>query len=454
MTSESIDALVVGASVVGVTAALALQQRGFKVMLLDQYPVAQSCSFGNAGVIATGAFPLSAHYRLTDIPAIFLNRSSPAALDWASVARLLPWALQYATVTRRDTVWHNTAVIHGLCRSALQSYQLLLGAEMPPINRYGYLALHLDVSELDAAIRLNAIRNSLGSTAKTISGTDLVELEPAIAGLASGATFLEGAGHVTDPAAFVATLANVFAQRGGRLRCDRVERLETESDGQVFLRGARENYLSPLVVLATGARANRLLADCRHQIPLVSERGYHLELDVDRGFISRPTALPRFGVVLTPSPHGARIAGISHFGCPDFQEQPRLLLSALNRLRRLLPILRPRPGLEVCSGERPTTPDSLPVVEQVLGHRSVFVSSGDGHLGLTLAPVTAGVVADMVIGISSNYSRELGSCRFWRSEESWQRLRKTSMTGVGGPSCALEGLLKDLAVACSSPAPH
>ncbi|WP_439360417.1 NAD(P)/FAD-dependent oxidoreductase [Bradyrhizobium sp. DASA03007] len=412
MRSDNIDALVVGAGVVGVTAVLTLQQRGLKVVLLDHQPVAQGCSLGNAGVIATGAFPLGAQYRLTDIPAIFLNRSSPAALDWASFPRLLPWAIQFAKATSPSIVRRNTALLHELCQSALQSYELLLGAEMPPINRCGYLAVSLAPSELDGATRFNAIRKSLGSAAQIISGTDLVEIEPAMAGLASGATFFEGAAHITDPAAFVVTLADVFAQRGGRLRCDRVERLETRGDGQIVLRGTRENYLSPLVVLATGAHANRLLADCGHQIPLASERGYHLELDVDPGFISRPTALPRFGVVLTPSPLGARIAGISHFGWPGFQAQPRLLLSALKRVRRLLPILGPRRGFEVWSGERPTTPDSLPIVEQVPGHRSIFVSCGHGHLGLTLAAVTAEVVANMVMGISSNYSSELCSQRF------------------------------------------
>ncbi|MCA6113032.1 FAD-binding oxidoreductase, partial [Bradyrhizobium sp. CNPSo 4026] len=92
--------------------------------------------------------------------------------------------------------------------------------------------------------------------------------------------------------------------------------------------------------------------------------------------------------------------------------RPGLLSSALDRVRKVLPALRPRPGFEVWSGERPATPDSLPIVEQVPGHRSIFVSCGHGHLGLTLAAVTARVVADLVTGSSSGYSRQLSSQRF------------------------------------------
>ncbi|RXG84750.1 FAD-dependent oxidoreductase [Bradyrhizobium zhanjiangense] len=94
--ADKIDAPVV----VGVTAALALQRR-LKVMLLDQRFAAGLSSFGNAGMIAPGAFTLSAHYRIADLPATFFKPSATAALDWTSAARLLPSGIQYAKATDR-----------------------------------------------------------------------------------------------------------------------------------------------------------------------------------------------------------------------------------------------------------------------------------------------------------------------------------------------------------------
>ncbi|WP_430648805.1 NAD(P)/FAD-dependent oxidoreductase [Bradyrhizobium vignae] len=409
---KTIDVLVVGGGVVGVTAALALQQRRLKVILVDQQSVATGCSFGNAGVIASSAFPFSAHYRMANLPATFLKPSSPAALNWTSAPRLLPWAIQYARATRPDIVRRDTSLLHELCRDALHSYEQLLGIDLPPINRCGYLAVHLTPSELGEATRLNSIRTSLGGAVRMVSGPDLVELEPAMDRLMAGATFFEGAAHVTDPAAFVTSLADVFVQRGGLLRYNRIQSLESKGNGEVAVRGTREHYSPRAVVLATGVHTNQLLVGCGHHIPIAAERGYHLELDIEPGFIRRPTALPSLGVVLTPSQRGLRIAGISHFGSPGLRARPKLLLYGLKRLRRLLPMLRPRPGFEPWTGERPTSPDSLPIVERIPGHRSIFVSCGHGHLGLTLAAVTARVTADMVMSISSDYSNQLSSQRF------------------------------------------
>ncbi|UVO35779.1 FAD-binding oxidoreductase [Bradyrhizobium arachidis] len=308
---DAIDALVVGAGIVGVTAALARQRRGLKVMLLDQQSVVQGCSLGNAGVIAPGAFPLSAQHRIADLPATFLKTKSPAALHWASAPRLLWWGMQYAMATRPDKVHHNTNLLHELCRDMLGSYELLLGSDLPPINRCGYMAIHLSSAELGEATRLNEVRTSLGVAARMISGRDLIEIEPAVGNLAIGATLIELAAHVTDPAAFGTNLADVFISRGGLLRCNRVRSMESKANGEVTVRGEREDYSPGAVILAAGAHVNKLLADCGHQLSLASERGYHLELDVEPGFLTRPVGVPSLGVVLTPSQIGARFAGIS-----------------------------------------------------------------------------------------------------------------------------------------------
>ncbi|MGB8418907.1 FAD-dependent oxidoreductase [Paraburkholderia sp.] len=236
MRMSEFDAIVVGTGVVGVTAALALQQRRLKVLLLDQQSVAQGCSFVNTGAIAPGAFPLNAYYRIPDLPATFLKWDSPADLDWRSVPRLLAWGVQYARATRSDAVWHGTDLLHELCRDALHSFELLLGSELPPINRCGHLAVHLSPSEVDRATHLNTIRTSLGVAAQVVSGQALLELEPAIFSLAIGrlvarGTFLGGSAHVSDPEAFVASLAEVFVQRGGLLRGDRVQCLESKRCG-------------------------------------------------------------------------------------------------------------------------------------------------------------------------------------------------------------------------------
>lgn len=424
------DAIVVGAGVIGVTAALGLQDRGFKVMLLDQQPVARGCSNVNAGVIYQGAFPFSTYYRIPDLPAAFFNATAPAAVDWRSVPGLFSWGVQYAKATRSDMVWHGTDLLHELCRNSLRAFDHLPGRDLLPINASGYLAVHLSDHELDRAKRLNSIRKSLGAAARIVSGAELVALEPAMCSLtirhhAVGASFMEGSVHVTDPASFLSSLVEVFMQRGGIVRVDKVLGIESNGERGVTVRCSHENLSPRAVVLATGADSNKLLADCNHRIPLLAEKGYELELDVEPDFINRPIALPGFGLFLTPSQLGARISGLSHFGLPGFRARPGLLLSALERLRAVMPVLRPRPGFEVRSGERPATPDSLPIVERVPGHPFVFVSTGHGHLGFTLSAISSSILADLVTERASGYASELSSQRFRTNKRSRAFLQAT-----------------------------
>lgn len=424
------DAIVIGAGIIGVTAALELQKRGLQVMLMDEQTGARGCSSTNAGVIYQGAFPFSTYYRIPDLPAAFFRASAPVALDWRSAPKLLSWGLQYATATRSDMVWHGTELLHELCRDSLRAFDLLLGRDLPEINVSGYLAVHLSGHEVDRANRLNSIRKSLGAAARVVSGAELVELEPAMCSMAIGqravgASFLEGSAHVTDPVSFLGRLVEVFVQRGGLFRADKVLALENKREGEVVVRCDQQAYPARAVVLATGAGSNKLLANCNHRIPLLAEKGYELELDVEPGFISRPVAFPAFGLILTPSQGGARISGLSHFGLPGFRGRPGLLSTALERLRELIPSIRPRPGSEVRSADRPATPDSLPVVERVPGYSSVFVSSGHGHLGFTLSAISSKILADLVTDGSSSYADEFSSRRFRDSARSRAMLSAT-----------------------------
>jgi D-amino-acid dehydrogenase len=167
-------------------------------------------------------------------------------------------------------------------------------------------------------------------------------------------------------------------------------------------------------IIAAGSRSNDLLRPLGLDIPLVAERGYHIDLAPSAPAVSRPVALPSFGVVLSPTDHGTRLVGLSHFGRPGFAARPSLLSSALKRLQVQLPQLEPDEHGAIWSGERPATPDSLPVVDRVARFHGLFVCTGHGHTGLTLAAATAGLLADLVCGDTHELHSRLAISRFRR----------------------------------------
>lgn len=407
------DTIVIGAGVVGVAAALALQARGAHVRIVDAQPPAQGCSYGNAGVIAVSSLPLSAGTPPAALPSLFLRRDSPATLHWPSVPALLGWGLHYVRACAPARVADSARTMHALALRAADAWRALL----PPNPRYlrfdsGYLHLHLTAQEHDAANRFVAWRRELGASVDVLEPDDVARIEPALRGVGAGAALVHGAAHVSDPHGFVNEAFRVFIDRGGAYERDRIERIARAADGGVLLEGANgTRRVAPCVVLATGSRTNELLRTVGHRIPLVAERGYHVDLADGAPAVTRPVALPSVGVVLAQTERGYRLAGLSHFGRPGFTPRPSLMTATVAHLAALMPVAV-RPGATIWTGERPATPDSLPVVERVPTLPSLIVCSGHGHLGLTLSAVTGGIVADLACGTDAPDAAALGSARF------------------------------------------
>jgi D-hydroxyproline dehydrogenase len=126
-------------------------------------------------------------------------------------------------------------------------------------------------------------------------------------------------------------------------------------------------------------------------VPLDTERGYHLEWDMDAPRLSRPTCPTARGFYLCPMAGRLRVAGTVELGGLTAPPSPHRLAKLEEGARAIFPDL-PAPA-RTWMGFRPSMPDSLPVVGP--GHLSnrVIHAYGHGHIGLTLAPITAELVA-------------------------------------------------------------
>ncbi|MGY4257834.1 glycine/D-amino acid oxidase-like deaminating enzyme [Bradyrhizobium sp. USDA 4516] len=411
MSAES--AIVIGGGVVGLCSALALQIGGLAVSLIDPMPVAHGCSFGNAGVIAPSIFPLSASYGLKKLPQMLLNKNSPATIDLPSLPALTSWGLRYALATRSSLSRQNTETLHELCRTAYASYRKLVGDEFISIPKNGCLSIFLDEADAVAAHATNKRMRELGVAIRELDAEQVAALEPRLSGIAQGGSLMEEAGHIRNPHAFVKMLAERFQRRGGEIIRDFVLELSTDPSGRVKVKGESAGYLSNYAIVAAGAQVNSLTEPLGHRIPLISERGYHWELDVAPDFVTRPVIVASLGAVLTPSERGLRLAGLSHFCKPGREAKLALMDALLQRLEKLFPGISSRTDCNVWSGERPTTPDSLPIIEKIRGLDNIAINTGHGHGGLTLGAVTGLLTANILSNACSPLIGKLNSRRFF-----------------------------------------
>jgi D-amino-acid dehydrogenase len=393
----SVQIAIVGAGVVGLAIAEALVAEGHEVVLIDPNPPGSGASYGNAGTIADYAvMPVGTPSVLMDLPSLLFNRHSPLAIRPGSLASLTPWLTRFARQSLPGAAARNGRAIAGLLAGATPLWRELAGrvGDMDLFEQRGCLYLYETAAAHKEAEADMARRRDLGVEVELISPTDLARLEPELPEVAGGAAFFPMAGFLTDPGAMMDRLAHLTMQHAGFLS-GQVDRLTRQIDG-VILEGDGFRLHAQKVVLATGAHGKALAAMAGDSVPLETERGYHVEWDMPFPALTRPCCPTSRGFYLCPMQGRLRVAGTVELGGLTAPPSQHRIDRLIEGARAFFPQLG-EPD-RTWMGFRPSMPDSLPVISPSRGGGDVILAFGHGHIGITLAPVTARIVADLVAG--------------------------------------------------------
>jgi len=165
------------------------------------------------------------------------------------------------------------------------------------------------------------------------------------------------------------------------------------------------------VVVAAGAWSAQLAKRIGDHAVLESERGYNATLPRPNVRLTRQVIFAERKFVATPMSMGLRIGGAAEFAGLTAPANFRRSRALVELARRYLPGLDAAGGAD-WMGQRPTTPDSLPVIGRSPRRSNVFYAFGHGHLGLTLGPTTGRLIADLVAGRASIDLTSYGIGRF------------------------------------------
>lgn len=390
MTAQT-EIAVIGAGAVGLACALRLHQAGHEVVLVAPQDDETGASYGNAGVIADYAvMPVGTPAVLRDLPRLLFDRDSPLAIRHAAMATLAPWLLRFTRECLPGRAKANAAAIAALLAPAAQMWRDLasdIGAR-DQLKAHGSLYLY---ERPDQAVDLAKYR-ALGLTVDAVSDAEMGQLEPALRGHAGGA-FFPNTLTVNDPATLLRALRAAVADIPHIPA--RVTRLKRSGHG-LHLTGPDLDLRAARVVLAAGAWSKKLAAQMGDKVPLDTERGYHLEYDMPENPLTRQTSPVARGFYFSPMQGRLRVAGTVELGGLTAPPAPHRWAVMERGARAILPDL-PEPSRR-WMGFRPSIPDSRPVIGPSRGGADVIHAYGHGHIGLTLAPVTAQMVVDLVAG--------------------------------------------------------
>ncbi|WP_151717897.1 NAD(P)/FAD-dependent oxidoreductase [Gemmobacter serpentinus] len=395
---HSSEIAVIGAGVIGMACALQLAQDGKRVVIVDPGQPGMGASYGNAGTIADYAVqPVGTPEVLKNLPSLLFDRNSPLSIRHAALPTLAPWLLRFARQSLPGPAARNAQAIAALVASANASWKGFateIGAERL-LRHEGCLYLYETAGAFRAAGKDMAARKALGITAELLRPDEIAAMEPGLPPLEGGAAFFPQAVFLSDPGAVMGLLAARLAALGVPHLTFAAQSLKRGPAG-VTVEAPGWHLHARHVVLATGAHGRALALQAGDRVPLETERGYHVEWEMERPRLTRPACPTSRGFYLCPMTGRLRVAGTVELGGLTAPPSPHRINRLVKGAQAIFPDLGP--PTRDWMGFRPSMPDSLPVISPSRAGRDVIHAYGHGHIGLTLAPITARIVADMIAG--------------------------------------------------------
>ncbi len=395
------DVLVLGAGMVGVSAALHLQQRGRDVILVDRHELAgEETSFGNAGLIeCSSVFPYMFPRDFGQILQCAMNRAPQMRYQFSDLPAFLPWVVRYFLASSPARSLHSAMAELPLIRRSLIEHEALIAeAEVPELlRRTGWIKLFRSDQTLANAARDFERAKHYGVAGEILDSRAIALREPNLTGEFAGAIYLTAPGFVPDPGGLAKAYAALFKRKGGRLLVGDARTLERDAGGW-RVAGSGGAAVAREVVVALGPWSDLVFGPLGYSIPLGIKRGYHLHL-APRGnaVLNHPVLDSDFGYLLAPMNRGIRLTTGVEFARRDAPPTPIQLRRALPRAHALFPLgdaVDAKPWI----GARPCLPDMLPVIGKAPRHAGLWFDFGHQHHGLTLGPATGRLLAEMMTG--------------------------------------------------------
>jgi D-amino-acid dehydrogenase len=398
MTDKQADVIVLGAGIVGVSAAYAARQRGMSIVLVDRKEPGSETSYGNAGILSSGSIsPLNNPSLWKSLPKYLGNKH--AALRWnpAWALQNAGWVFRFLANATEANTKPRAAALHGLIGASLKLHRewIVKAGAGHRIRETGWLKAWRG-DGIEAAKAEQALLTECGIQSELLDRQGISALEPDIVPVYKVGLLHTQTASVDSPGNVVKAYAQMLSATGGVIRKSDIKSIAPDGDGwRVVLAdgviGARH------VVVALGPWSAELLRPLGYRVPLAFERGYHREFTPNATRkLRRPIHDADGAFLMTTMENGIRVTSGVELTALDAP-------SSYAQLDAVVPMARSvvefgDPVAEPWRGARPTLPDSLPMIGPAPRHSNLWLAFGNQHIGFTTGPATGAAIAAMING--------------------------------------------------------
>ena len=248
------------------------------------------------------------------------------------------------------------------------------------------------------------VRNDLGIKQKLLTQKQILELEPNLKPVFDAGVIYETAMHARDPHGILKEIFKLFLNKGGNFIQENITEIKQIGENQTIIKSENEEYKFEKSVIASGAFSKNLTDQLGENIPLDTERGYHVHFKGMENLISRPVIFLDKGFGMTPMKQGLRAVGTVELGGLTKPASKKRIDYVVKCAKELLPQLKQHE--DEWLGFRPSLPDFLPVIGPSKNYKNVFYSFGHHHLGWTLGAISGKIISNIIAEENTNLDLE------------------------------------------------
>ncbi|HEV2334549.1 MAG TPA: FAD-binding oxidoreductase [Stellaceae bacterium] len=395
---------VIGAGIVGVCAASWLQRGGHSVFLIEPGSPGEGASFGNAGCFnGSSVTPMAMPGVVRNVPRWLMDPLGPLSLRWSYLPSILPYLFRFVRAAAPEKVAAQAKALRPLVGPTVTMVRDLArdAGAGDLVHQRGHLYVYRSAEALAKDGFAWALRRENGVVVDEFDGDELRQLEPVLSREYVRGLLVRENGHTDNPFGLVTALVEQFCRRGGAIVAARALGFRLDGRRLVAIQTDAGELAADAAVVSAGAYSKPLVAALGDRVPLETERGYHLMIRDPEVMPKIPTADGDGKFVATPMAQGLRFAGtveLAGLAAPPDWRRARVLLAQGRKMLPGLAASHPDERLSMWMGHRPSLPDSLPVLGPSSASPDVVYAFGHGHVGMTAAPMTGKIVADLVAG--------------------------------------------------------
>jgi D-amino-acid dehydrogenase len=403
---NSKSVIVCGGGIMGLCTAYYLAREGLGVTVVERQAEADHdhCATGSSGYVSPShVIPLAAPGMVWKGLKWMLNSRSPFYIQPRLDTELMRWGWHFWRASNRRQVERAAPVLRDLCLKSRTLFEELddLTGNRSEFRKNGLLNLcHTAKSLEEEANGLARLANELGVEAQVLDAAQTATLGLGVKLNIAGSVYFPIDAHLT-PARFSTALTGLLREMGVRFRWNTsVYGWRTVGGRVAAAQSTAGELMADEFVLTGGSWSSGMLSGLGLRLPMQAGKGYSLTLPAPRYRITKPFILKERRIAVTPMGDTLRFGGTMEIAGHNDRVRQERVEQIMTGVMTYMPEFTPADfaGLKPWFGYRPVSPDGLPYIGRFGQYANLTTACGHAMLGVTLAPVSGLLVADLLAG--------------------------------------------------------